>query len=259
MMSVEERQVAIRQSMLQVDEEIVRKLFPKGAEIFGRCEYNAHIWLKAHVEMLLMECDDMTDMGSKIVSIICKSPYSDIILNGYVDISEIMNACKIHKDFETAFKNIGDANKVANLISYGLSKSDLKNLAILHKKGVCRDEVEELLTACNFHCESERMRQGRYETFIPDSLVGLTNEQYEMLGSMKEALIHLKAAWSECLGIFLDCRVECNQYILGDEEEGTAYPFTQSFDEINVIDWVDGCVSAIDRDIKAFSETPPVD
>lgn len=57
---------------------------------------------------------------------------------------------------------------------------------------------------------------------------------------MKNALEHLRDAWFECLCIFTDARIECNDYIMGTEEN--EYPFHMSFDELNTLNWIDGCL-----------------
>lgn len=64
---------------------------------------------------------------------------------------------------------------------------------------------------------------------------------------MKMALKRLRDAWSLCVESFSDANIDCNDYILGDKECGDEYPFQQSFDEINVIGWIDGCLERMNH------------
>lgn len=67
---------------------------------------------------------------------------------------------------------------------------------------------------------------------------------------LREALEHLKSAWRECNEAFSNAYIEdINQYVMGSKEEGTQYPFHQSFDDINVVDWIEGILEKL----------PPVD
>lgn len=70
------------------------------------------------------------------------------------------------------------------------------------------------------------------------------------LVKMKEALEHLRKSWIECNNAFADGYATCNDYILGSVETEDQYPFHMSFDELNVVNWIDGCLERIEKDIK---------
>lgn len=61
-----------------------------------------------------------------------------------------------------------------------------------------------------------------------------------------KAVENLRGAWIIAHAAFDNCtNINVNDIILGNEEDGTAYPFTASFDEINVIGWLDGIIENI--------------
>lgn len=75
------------------------------------------------------------------------------------------------------------------------------------------------------------------------------NEKIKALLEMKAAMEHLRKAWIECNDIFSDVRIECNDYILGSKENEDEYPFHMSFDEIPVVEWIDGCLERMEADL----------
>lgn len=75
----------------------------------------------------------------------------------------------------------------------------------------------------------------------------LFDEVNEAKLEMKEALIKLREAWIACNDIFCDYRIDCNDYILGNKGDEDEYPFHLSFDEINVVNWIDGCLERLER------------
>lgn len=76
------------------------------------------------------------------------------------------------------------------------------------------------------------------------------NEKEKVLSEMKEALTHLRAAWFECLDVFGNVYIDCNDYILGSEEEENEYPFHMSFDEMMVPEWIDGAIEKIENELS---------
>lgn len=70
------------------------------------------------------------------------------------------------------------------------------------------------------------------------------------LFEMKKALEDLRKAWIDCVCAFDSYGVDCNDYIIGDENEDNEYPFTQSFNDINAVAWIDGCLDRISKDIS---------
>lgn len=80
------------------------------------------------------------------------------------------------------------------------------------------------------------------------------DEKEKAKSEMKIALEHLRAAWIECESAFSNIYVDCNDYILGNEEDGMEYPFHLSFDEMKVTEWVDGAVEKINGDLGGHLE-----
>lgn len=58
---------------------------------------------------------------------------------------------------------------------------------------------------------------------------------------LKNALIKLRKAWIETVSAMSNIDFDCNDYIIED------YPFEQSFDEIDVINWIDKSIKKIDE------------
>lgn len=62
-----------------------------------------------------------------------------------------------------------------------------------------------------------------------------------------EALKHLRKAWIECNDAFGNIYLDVvNYYILGNKDEENEYPFHMSFDEMNVVKWIDGTIERIE-------------
>lgn len=76
------------------------------------------------------------------------------------------------------------------------------------------------------------------------------NEKMKALLEMKTAMEHLRKAWIECNDIFSDAHIECNDYILGSKENEDEYPFHMSFNEMNVVGWIDGCLERLEVDLN---------
>ena len=69
----------------------------------------------------------------------------------------------------------GEFHSVANIchaLDYGLSKNDIKELAIIHKEEVegskLRDVIEVLLEELNFHSECSDFASGNYDEYLKD-------------------------------------------------------------------------------------------
>lgn len=79
-------------------------------------------------------------------------------------------------------------------------------------------------------------------------------EKKVALTIMKEKMENLRKAWQDCWTAFdLDYAIpkdvfDCNDYIVEH------YPFTQSFDEININEWVDSTIELIDKELKELDK-----
>lgn len=90
----------------------------------------------------------------------------DYYVNGYcssfdVDEPEHMTEDEIRADWEKAL-NVMTYGDIAKEIEWGFTDEDLQELMRLHKAGICRQQIEDLLDDCNFHTESDDWHDGNY-------------------------------------------------------------------------------------------------
>lgn len=64
---------------------------------------------------------------------------------------------------------------------------------------------------------------------------------------IKVALEHLRNVWIECNNAFSNIFIDCNDYIIGSGENDNRYPFHLSFDEMNVVEWIDGALKRLSK------------
>lgn len=79
-----------------------------------------------------------------------------------VDELEQMTEDEIRADWEAAL-NTMEYSEIAKEIEWGFTDEDLQELMRLHKSGICRQQIEDLLDDCNFHTESADWHDGIYE------------------------------------------------------------------------------------------------
>lgn len=90
----------------------------------------------------------------------------DYYVNGYcssfeVDELQHMDEEDIRADWEAAL-NTMEYGEIAKEIGWGFTDEDLQELIRLHKAGICRQQIEDLLTDCNFHTECADWHDGNY-------------------------------------------------------------------------------------------------
>ncbi len=63
-----------------------------------------------------------------------------------------------------------DNRLVSDLVDFGFSDDDLKELALMHRDGDkdLKSYIEDLLTDCNFHTESGAFKAGMYDDYLGD-------------------------------------------------------------------------------------------
>lgn len=81
------------------------------------------------------------------------------------DQEKIRQKAEIRHNFADALSEY-KANEIARRLEYGLSKSDLSELAKLHKENHFRATIEELLTINNFHTDCDNFVKGNYDLYI---------------------------------------------------------------------------------------------
>ena len=134
---------------------------PEAKDVDVNPQY-ALAWLKSDIEHIIIE--GIADMD-KIIEFIMHDKYGNRIISD-VEIGSIIENVKIRKDFKNAFAKVKNGNELSTNLDYSFSKTDLSNLAKLHKSGACRRKIEELLTACNFHYECNKFINKEYAEFI---------------------------------------------------------------------------------------------
>lgn len=72
---------------------------------------------------------------------------------------------KIRRNFADALSEY-EVNEIARILEYGLSKSDLSELAKLHKANHFRAKIEDLLTTDNFHTDCDNFVKENYDLYI---------------------------------------------------------------------------------------------
>ena len=75
----------------------------------------------------------------------------------------------------------------------------------------------------------------------------MTSKQITLL-QMKVAMENLREAWIQLECVFDSAYIDANDYILGTRFSEDEYPFHKSFDEMNVTEWIDGCLEKIEKD-----------
>lgn len=115
---------------------------------------------------------------------------------------------------------------------------------------ICPNCKEKLMLcdACIHSDDNEYMRcygSNKYHCFRMDGKE--TEEREKAKLEMKVALEHLRNAWLECNNAFSNIFIDCNDYIIGYNENDNRYPFHLSFDEMNVVEWIDGVLKRLSK------------
>ena len=77
-----------------------------------------------------------------------------------LDTSE-MDEDWVRENWESALNSM-PYGKIAETIEWGFTDGDLQELMRLHKAGIFREKIEDLLTDCNFHYECGEWSEGNY-------------------------------------------------------------------------------------------------
>ena len=157
----------IQKAMYDLDEEIWKRYYPDfpgekltDLRLSGVC-------LKIDIEAILADKKfNMEKEAKYIFDLIKNNKYGNEILSKYINQNDIMDAVNIKTDFCTALREEKDVTEIAHKLGYGLSSSDLRSLAALHKENKCRKKIEELLTSCNFHYECSKFANKEYNDFL---------------------------------------------------------------------------------------------
>jgi len=104
-------------------------------------------------------------------------------------------------------------------------------------------------------------KRSRYEMYLNVAAVDvkrcermlLLKEKEKALKEMETALRNLRQAWYECVISFSNAHIN-EDYLIGEETELAGYPFHMSFDEINVIGWVDAVLERLGKSSVSENE-----
>jgi len=163
-----EKNDAILNEMSDLDIAIYSKYYPESDDLNKVPPLHlAGCWLKSDIVSIL--CDENIDEKSAkddIMLMISSAKYSKEIFSKYIDMADINEEVEIRRDYFTAFSKVSDGGDLGHSIRYSLGKSDLNNLARLHKSNKCRRKIEALLTCCNFHYECGKFIRKDYCEFL---------------------------------------------------------------------------------------------
>ncbi len=126
--------------------------------------------LRADIEEMMSDKTRDPDTVEKDVRrIIGESFYSKEIIK-MLRIYDIRGIANIRRNFGLALKNVKKGTELSSILGWGLSRQDIKELAILHKRNRYRMKIEDLLTDCNFHKECGEFIEGKYEYYLNDNV-----------------------------------------------------------------------------------------
>ena len=74
----------------------------------------------------------------------------------------------------------------------------------------------------------------------------MNNDKLKAKIELQNALIQLRTAWINTLHAMSNIDIDCNDYIIDK------YPFEESFDDIDVIDWIDESCEKLELDIDVI-------
>ena len=154
---------SILEEIRNLDQKIWKKYHPDYAGGNAPELYQAVGWLNTDVADILLEFPDSKE---DILSIINDSPHGPAIFREFLDMSKIEKEVAVRNNFAAALRSIKKGSELSELIGWGLSKKDIKELAKLHKANRFRKKIEDLLEDCNFHYECSKFAHKEYAEFL---------------------------------------------------------------------------------------------
>ena len=123
----------------------------------------ADLWLQTDLEGALTICEDFEKTEKEIRALLDR--YPSYVKEG-VNLNKAIDGALVRRNFAKAFEVHSDVGEISSILGFGFSPSDIKNLAILHSQGRYREQIEYLLTNCNFHRECSDFIQGEYDHYL---------------------------------------------------------------------------------------------
>lgn len=155
--------IAILEEVKRLDLELWNKYF-KDSDAEGPELKVAYIWLRTDIVQIILASEEKPGLN-EIKEHILKSKYGKKIAEE-LRFDKIEEEINVRSDWSNALKNVKEGTELSHKIGCGLSSSDLKQLATLHKTKKYRKKIEELLTDCNFHAECNDFYNGNYDKYI---------------------------------------------------------------------------------------------
>lgn len=129
----------------------------------------ANVFAKRYLAEHITEQDFVTEIKDKLGDKAC---YWDAERNDkfHEKTAERIKDAELRQDWEATLNKYTPKNvtKLSGEIGYGFSDEDIKQLAMLHKKGskLMKQKIENLLEDCNFHYECGCFERNEYDDWI---------------------------------------------------------------------------------------------
>lgn len=121
-------------------------------------------WLRTDITEVLLETSNIEESLKEIKEMISSSDCGETILKK-VDFDKCKREAEIRCDWSKALRT-EDVHQLASAVRYALSKRDIAELALLHKRNRQRKKIEDFLESVNFHYECGRFANKEYAEFL---------------------------------------------------------------------------------------------
>ena len=79
-----------------------------------------------------------------------------------------MKETEIRRNWNNAFKSVERGTQLSSAIGWGFSDQDLAVIGVLHKNGLHREKIYDLLEDCNFHYENGLLEEEKYDEYFSE-------------------------------------------------------------------------------------------
>lgn len=158
----------IKKELKRLDDELWNKYYPNSNTDVEIPVETANLALVSDLKYILSDDDIVEDVEKEleaIQAIIKDSKYGDEIIGSWLNFDNIMEVVEFKRNLEENVRST-KKNDLASKFEYSFSTNDLRKLALLHKKGICRKKIEYCLESANFRQESDDFEKRKYEKYI---------------------------------------------------------------------------------------------
>lgn len=152
----------LQDQLLDLDNKIVKKYFDDQQKMPRKDIEFMTSWLRMDMEVAMTEAKNMYDCQIEIENMLDTYPKE---VQRIVDIDKVEEVAAIRRDFAGAIQKY-DIEKLENKLSSGFTQRDLEKLALLHKNGVYRKQIERLLRNVEYYEELSQFRHGEYVEYL---------------------------------------------------------------------------------------------